>query len=118
CGEVTASSLSFPSAANGATEPAGMTAICTSPRNKAVTAAGDPGNGRGTRLTPALRAHAALARGDSEPLPTAPYVYLSGARLMAWSRLSTPSAATPGLSTRTLGCEAKIEIGAMSFSVS
>src|SRR5262249_49066105 len=107
-----------PRVARGAPNPAGMTAICTPPRNKAVTTAGDPGNGRCTRLTPALRANDAIARCDSEPLPMDPYVYLSGARLMAWSRLSTPSAATPGLSTRTLGCEAKIEIGAMSFSVS
>jgi hypothetical protein len=32
CGEVTASNLSFPSVANGTTEPAGKTAVCTSPQ--------------------------------------------------------------------------------------
>ena len=50
CGEVTASSLSLPSAASGATDAAGSTAICTSPRSSAVTAAGDPWKGRCTTV--------------------------------------------------------------------
>ena len=71
-GEVTASSLSLPSAASGATEPAGSTAICTSPRSSAVTAAGEPWKGRCTTLAPAFIASDAMARCDSEPRPIDP----------------------------------------------
>ena len=71
-GDVTASSLNLPSVASGATDAAGSTAICTSPRSSAVTAAGEPGNGRCTTLTPAFIASEAMARCDSEPRPIDP----------------------------------------------
>jgi hypothetical protein len=96
CGEVTASIFSLPSRPNDTTEPAGSTASCTSPRKSAVTAAGEPGNGRCTSFTPALMASASMARCESEPRPIEPKVNLAASVLSSASSSATLVAATPG----------------------
>ena len=58
--------------ADGTTAAGGSTAICTSPRNSAVAAAGEPGNGRCTRPTPAFMLRESMDRWDSEPRPIEP----------------------------------------------